>query len=132
MKLSDVKGDRCLDVVADIIGPICSIAEDKDAVELFKPKKAPKGMTANQYFAKRMKAGVPKLLKHHKDDVVEILSVIQGVKPDEYLEGLTLPKLITDVLEMLTDKDIVAFLSSQQATDGSLTGASESTQDREG
>ena len=132
MKLSDVKGDRCLDVVADIIGPVCSIAEDKDAVELFKPKNVPEGMTANQYFAKRMKVGVPKLLKHHKDDVVEILSVIQGVKPDEYLDDLTLPKLVTDVLEMLTDKEIVAFLSSQQATDGLSTGVSESTQDLEG
>lgn len=30
MKLSDVKGDRVIDVIADVIEPISNIAQDKE------------------------------------------------------------------------------------------------------
>ena len=46
MKLSDVKGDRTLEVIADLIEPICTIAEDENAAALFKREQLPDGMTA--------------------------------------------------------------------------------------
>lgn len=45
MKLSDIKGERTLEVIADIINPIANIAEDETASErkcfadLLKPTK---------------------------------------------------------------------------------------------
>ena len=51
MRLSDVKGERTLDVIADIIDPIANIAEDKEASELFTRKKLPDGMDPRQVFS---------------------------------------------------------------------------------
>ena len=34
MRLSDVRGDRTLDVIADLIDPISEIASDEEAVAL--------------------------------------------------------------------------------------------------
>ena len=36
MRLSDIKGDRVFDVIADIIDPIANIASDETASALFK------------------------------------------------------------------------------------------------
>ena len=35
MKLSDIKGERTLDVIAELIDPISNIASDKVAADLF-------------------------------------------------------------------------------------------------
>ena len=46
MKLSDIKGDRTLEVIADLVDPIANIAEDEDTFALFRREKLPAGMTA--------------------------------------------------------------------------------------
>lgn len=63
MKLSDIKGDRVLDVIADVIDPIANIAQDRDVNEMFKRKAVPEGMEAHEFFAGRMRKGMPALLK---------------------------------------------------------------------
>ena len=45
MRLSDIKGERTLDVIAEIIEPIANIAEDEAAAELFRREKPPEGMS---------------------------------------------------------------------------------------
>lgn len=125
MKLSDIKGEACLDVVADLIPPITRMAQDEDVVKLFKPQKAAEGQTDVQAFAKRMQAGLPKMIKDHREDLVSILAAINRQTVEEYSETLTLPKLMTDVMEILTDEDIVSFLSSPNKETEPLTSASE-------
>ena len=112
MKLSDVKGDRTLDVIADLIDPIANIAQDKDVAKMFKREGVPEGMEANEFFAQRMRAGVPALLRGHKQDVVTILATIEGVTPEEYAEELNLMKLIRDFMELVTDETFLGFLAS--------------------
>ena len=46
MRLSDIKGDRVFDVIADIIDPIANIAVYETASALVKREKLPEGMTA--------------------------------------------------------------------------------------
>lgn len=112
MRLSEIKGERVFDVIADIIEPACSIAQDKEAADLFdRSKKRPEGMEPRDFALQRVKSAVPKLMRSHKDDLVAIMSAIEGVSADEYLEGLTMPKLIQGVYEILTDDDLLAFLS---------------------
>lgn len=134
MRLSDVKGDRTLDVIADLIEPISSIAMDKEAAGLFKPKKDPRGKDPKRYFAERMRKGAPKLLKGHKDDVISILSTIKGVTPEEYSRELNLAVLLRDLVELMTDDLFADFLSSAgTSTLGGASGdASESTGDQKG
>lgn len=112
MRLSEIKGDRVFEVIADIIEPACNIAQDKDAAILFdRSEKRPKGMSDTEFALSKVKRAMPKLMRSHKDDLVAILSSIDGVDPDEYRESLTMPKLIQGVLEILTDEDLLAFLS---------------------
>ena len=49
MRLSDIKGDRTLEVIAEIIDPIANIAEDEEASAMFKREKLPDGMTAKKF-----------------------------------------------------------------------------------
>lgn len=115
MKLSDVKGDRTLDVIADLIEPIANIAQDKEVSEMFERKAVPEGMEAREFFAARMRKGMPALLKGHKDDVVAILATIEGVSPDEYTKSLNLAKIIKDFMELVTDEAFIGFLSSSMS-----------------
>lgn len=111
MKLSDVKGGRTLEVIADLIDPIANIVEDEDAMELLKREQLPEGMDAQQFFAKKMRKAIPVLLRTHRGDIVAILSTIKGVTPDEYERDLTLASVIGDVFELITDEEFLAFLA---------------------
>lgn len=112
MKLSDIKGDRVLDVIADIIDPIANIVQDKDVAAMFEREAVPEGMDARDFFAKRMRKGMPVLLKGHKADIIAIMAAIEGVTPEQYAASLDIPKLFTDVMELVTDDAFLDFLSS--------------------
>lgn len=103
MKLSEVRGERTFDVIADIVEPISNIAADKEAAELFTRKQLPEGMTKEAFVMKRLKKSMPVLLKNHKEDLIVILAAIEGVAPEKYGKELNLVKLTRDVTELLND-----------------------------
>ena len=121
MKLSDVKGARTLDVVADIIQPIIDIAMDKEAAGLFKREKIAKDSDPKIIMAQRVKNHLPVLLKNHRDDVIVILSSIAGVSVADYTATLNLAKLTMDIIDLLTDESFAElFLQAQSpASSGS-------------
>ena len=123
MKLSDIKGERTLDVIADIIDPIANIAEDEAASELFTRKKLPEGVTPKKFLLKRARKAVPALLRGHKDDIIIILSSIASVEPETYKGTLSLAKLIHDCFELLTDETFLALFTSAQS--GNLSGSAQ-------
>ncbi len=126
MKLSDIKGERTFDVIAEIIDPIANIAEDEAVSELFSRQKLPEGMTPKKFMLKRAKKAVPALLRGHKDDIIAILSSIADVSPDEYKGALSIAKLIHDCFELLTDETFLTLFTSAQS--GTNSGsAQEST-----
>lgn len=112
MKLSDIKGERTLEVIAELIDPIANIAEDEQASAMFKREKLPEGMTAREFVAQRAKKSTPILLKNHKEDVISILATLEGVTVGEYTNSLNIAKLMTDILELLTDEDFMSFFTS--------------------
>lgn len=118
MKLSDIKGDRVLDVIADIIDPIANMVQDNDIAAMFKREAVPDGMEARDFFAKRMCKGLPVLLKSHKADIIAIMAAIEGVTPEQYTASLDFPKLFTDVMELVTDDAFLNFLSSSETGKG--------------
>lgn len=115
MRLSDVRGDRTLDVIADLVEPVCKIASDPDVVELFKPEDL-SGEEAYRTVAKQMRKALPKIIKSHKSELVEVLAIVNGEDVDAYRESLTLPRLLKEGFELITDEDLIAFLSSAEAT----------------
>lgn len=128
MRLSDVKGERTLEVIAEIIEPIANIAADEEAAAFFARKKLPEGMTPRRFLLERAKKSVPSLLKDHKGDVISILSSIEGTSKEEYTEALNLVKLTKDCIELLTDEAFSALFISAQ-TEASSGSAPESTED---
>ena len=115
MRLSDIKGDRTLDVIAEIIDPIANIAEDEEASSMFKREKLPDGMTAKNFLLKRIRKSLPVLLKCHKADIIAILSAIEGVSAEEYNGSLNLVKLIKDCNDLLTDEVFMQLFISAQS-----------------
>lgn len=111
MRLSDIKGEQVFDVIADIMEPIYNIASDEKAATLFKQGGKPDDMDARQWALYKAKEAMPALMRGHKADMIAILSTLEGVTPEEYAEGLTMPTLLKGVYEMLTDEDLLAFLS---------------------
>lgn len=126
MKLSDIKGDRVLDVIADIIDPIANMVQDKDVAAMFKREAVPDGMEARDFFAKRMRKGLPVLLKSHKADIIAVMAAIEGVTPEQYAVSLDFPKLFTDVMELVTDDAFLDFLSSSETGKGADASGSAS------
>lgn len=118
MKLSNIKGERVFDVIADIIDPIANIAEDKEAAALFRREKLPDGMTPKQFLAEKAKKSAAPLLHDHKKDLIAILASIGGVSPWEYTQTLTLAKLMADLIELLTDDAFTNLFPSAQIETG--------------
>ena len=130
MRLSDIKGDRVFDVIADIIDPIANIASDETASALFKREKLPEGMTTKAFLLERARKAVPALLKGHKSDIITVLATIEGVSSKEYMASLTLAKLMQDTAELLTDEAFgELFISAQSGT--SSGSAQENTEESE-
>lgn len=127
MRLSDIKGERAIEVIGELIDPIANIAEDKDASALFRREKLPEGMDARAFVVSRLRKGLPILLKNHKSDIVSILAAIEGVAPAEYAANLDLGKVFIDLTDLLTDKEFMAFFTSPQSEkpSGSVTVNSE-------
>jgi len=115
MKISQIKGERSFDVVADLIDPIANIALDSVAGEIFTRKPLPDGMSVREFVISRIRTSVPSLLKNHKDDLITILTTIGDVPREEYTKNLTPDKLFTDFAELLTDEVFTAFFTSAQS-----------------
>lgn len=116
MKLSEIRGEHALDVLADIMEPAIEIMQDKEFVALIRGNS---GLKAAKI-----------AIKNHKKAVLEMLAVLDGVPVDEYNPSiLTIPARL---LEILNDPEIVELFQSQdQPSDrGASSGpVSENTED---
>ena len=112
MRLSDVKGERTFEVVADIIEPVYRIAQDEVAVEMLSPKPCPEGEDPKKFMARRLVAGTPALLRSHKGDLVAIMAAIEGEDAEEYAASLDLAKLVASLAELVSDPALMGFLAS--------------------
>lgn len=125
MRLSEIKGERVFDVIADLIEPVARIAEDKEAAKLFRREKLSKGETAMGALLKRIRAFAPDLLRNHKGELIEIMATLQGVSKDDYVETLTCFKLPSDIISLLNDSELLAFFGLAQTTEAPSSGAAQ-------
>ena len=108
MKLSELKGERAVEVIADIIAPLVNIAQDQNELQLFRGVKQ-EGETDYEMAIRDFKVKIPKLLKNHKKDVLDILCAINGSNPDE----LSVIDIIKGAIELTNDQDFISlFLSA--------------------
>lgn len=117
MKLSDYRGEKALDILADLIEPAAAIMADKEITNA-------------------VRASLPKIkivkmaIKNHKSEVIEILAILDGEDPKEYADKVTLFTLPAKLLEIFNDPELMSLFTLQgQRTDETTSGsATESTE----
>ena len=113
-KLSEIKGENALDILADLIEPASEFGKDEEFIRL-----ARKGDRIG---------AVKQAIKGHKRAVLTIMALLEGENPETYNPPiLRLPAML---LELLNDPDVVALFTSGQ-TQTSSTSAMESTEETE-
>lgn len=125
MKLSEIRGERVFDVIADLVEPVSDVAMDEKAMKLFKGEKK-KGESNKAYTLRNMKAGLPYLLKTYKRQLMQIFAALEGVPAEEYAEKTNLFTLTKSILEMLNDEALMTLFTSAAPKEGAtpLTGES--------
>lgn len=99
MRLSDFKGDKAYDALAEIIEPLVTICANEEVQTLYK-------------------SGAPKLkfikpiLKNNKKEITTILAILDEKDPESYEVNLfTLP---VKILEVLSDPEVEQLFTSAQ------------------
>lgn len=116
MKLSEIKGERALEVIADLIDPIATLAADEKVAALFKGEKR-KDEDNKAYTIRQVKTHLPYLLKKHKKSVIEIMAALEGVSATEYTANMNLLTLPKQLLEMLNDEALLSLFTSAELTE---------------
>lgn len=108
MKLGELKGERAIEVIADLIAPIANIAEDQKNLRLFMPEKK-EGESDRDASMRDFKEKIPALLRSHKADVLAILAAVNDIDP----KNLSLLDIIKGLVELVDDQDFLSlFLSA--------------------
>lgn len=90
-KLSEIKGEEALDVLAEILEPIVEIANDEDV---------------RAGFDTNIAKCVSVALKKYKKQILEIFASINGKSVDETCEEIDLLSLPSYILDVLSDPAI--------------------------
>ena len=94
MKLSQIKGERAYDVLTEVIEPIGNIMTNEKSKELLVSMKDKNPLKI-----------LPKIMKSHKEDLIKVLAALDGISVTEYKEKLTLAKLTSDFVDLITDEE---------------------------
>lgn len=106
MKFSEIKGERALDVLADIIEPVSEIMGDKEIESILRSGKAPV-------------RAIKLALKNHKRAVLDMMAAIDGEDPATYEPSIfVLPKRL---LDLLNDPEVQRLFSSQETTSDEIS-----------
>ena len=109
MKLREFENEQALDLLADIIEPIARIMADKKVEKMVKAKK-PVLVIASH------------ILKNNKKDVIEIVATMNGADPATFKFNTV--TLLKDIVDIMSDPDIVSLFTSQsQMTDSEPSGS---------
>lgn len=108
MKISEIKNEDALDLLADIFFPISNILND---------------MTLRKKFQTETKATIAMyILKNHKRSIIEILARLDGVKVSEYNANIV--QMTKSLLDIMNDKELMDFFQSQGRSMGDASSGS--------
>ena len=110
MRLSDIKGVDALDVIADILDPVTTIAADEEVQKVISERK-PYIIMAQV------------ILKRQKEAILEVLAILNQQDPKDFKPSLIelpimLVQLIKDVKE---NKELADLFLSQEMTTASVS-----------
>ena len=110
MRLSEIKGEAALDCIEAALELAGKLLEDESVKD---------ALTAEGGATKQALAVAKILLsKDYRCYTIPVLAALSHKSVDGYLAETTLPQMIGDVYEVITDKELLAFLSPQVAAPG--------------
>ena len=113
MKLAEIKGERAVIVIADLIAPITNIATDEGTKNVFRMQKK-EGEDIRETAIRDFKQKIPALIKTHKTDVLDILCAVNDSDPDD----LSLVDIFKGAIDLANDRDFMSlFLSAVNQTE---------------
>ena len=115
MKLSEIRGERVFEVIADLIGPVTVLAEDEKVKALFRGEKK-KGESNKAYTMRSVRTNLPYLLKTHKGELMQIFAVLDGKPVEEYAGNVNLFTLTKGIMEMFNDEALLELFTSAAST----------------
>lgn len=98
MKLSEIKGERAIDAMADLLEPLSLIFADAEVQRSIKSEE-PKLLL------------IKKILKAHKREAIQIMAILDGEKPETY--DINLLKIPMKMLEIVNDPEIQSLFTYQ-------------------
>jgi hypothetical protein len=102
MKLSEIKGEKALDMWVDLIDPISAIISDKEVEKAYKS-------------GQKLQA-IKTAIKSHKKEVVTILAIIDGEDPETYEpSAIAIPVKLAEIFNDPAVSDL--FISQEQMMD---------------
>lgn len=91
MKLSEIKGEKAIEVFADLLEPVGSILADKEVSDMIRND------------ASKVEI-IQKMLKKHSKDVIKMMAIIDDVPVEEYeINFVTLP---SKLIELFNDEAV--------------------------
>ena len=101
MKLSEIKGDDAIDIVAEMIDPVTEILADEEIVSAYRSGKPDLLL-------------IKMVLKNHKKAIKTILALLNGENPETYEPNiLVLPFMIKDLISDEEFMSLSGILSSK-------------------
>lgn len=102
MRLSDIKGEEALDVLADIIEPLAMILADEEVQKISKQKNV------------NVLSYIKPMIKNHKKEVMIILARLENETPEEYAQKVTLLTLPIKLAEFINEPEVKSLFLSQE------------------
>lgn len=110
MKLSEIRGEKALDMTAELIDPIAEIMADAEVKKIY--------------------AGQPKLklvqyiIKKHKKPIIKILAILNEEDPKTFADKIKITTLPAMVIDLLNDEELIQLFSLQgQTVDATSSGS---------
>lgn len=100
MKLSEIKGERAIEVFADLLDPVSKILTDEEVVNAFRNDEPKISI-------------VQKMLKGHAKEIVEAMAIIDGVSVEEYEKKIDFFTLPSKLIEFFNDEAVTQLFTSQ-------------------
>lgn len=110
--ISEIKGERSFDTLADVMEIAFSLAEDENVMEFVKRGEGiPEGEDALEWQMRIMKKCVPAMIRDHKDALASLIAISKNTTKAKYLKDVTPNELWKDVIAIFNDKTFIGFLS---------------------
>ena len=107
MKLSEIKGEKAIEVFADLLEPASRILSDEEVLNSIKEKE-PQVII------------IKKMLKNHSKDVVEMMAILDDVPVEEYeVNFITLPAKLVELFNDEAINELFTSQSQNEVSDGS-------------